>query len=99
MTCHVAIIGSGPYGLAAASHLRAANIDTHVFGRPMDFWEAQMPAGMCLRSPERASSISDPQRCLTLHRFSESEHVPLQAPIPLLDLRRVRPLVSTASGA
>lgn len=83
MTCHVAIIGSGPYGLAAASHLRAANIDTHVFGQPMDFWEKQMPAGMFLRSPARASNISDPQACLTLHRFSASEGVPLPAPIPL----------------
>ncbi len=83
MTCDIAIIGSGPYGLAAASHLRAANIDTHVFGRPMDFWEKQMPVGMCLRSPARASNISDPQGCLTLHRFSASEGVPLPAPIPL----------------
>jgi cation diffusion facilitator CzcD-associated flavoprotein CzcO len=83
MTCHVAIIGSGPYGLAAASHLRALKIDTHVFGRPMDFWEQQMPAGMCLRSPARASNISDPQRCLTLDRFCASEGVPLAKPIPL----------------
>jgi hypothetical protein len=83
MTCDIAIIGSGPYGLAAASHLRAANFDTHVFGRPMDFWEQQMPAGMCLRSPARASNISDPQGCLTLHRYSASEGVPLPAPIPL----------------
>jgi cation diffusion facilitator CzcD-associated flavoprotein CzcO len=83
MTCDIAIIGSGPYGLAAASHLRAANFDTHVFGRPMDFWEKQMPAGMCLRSPEKASNISDPQGCLTLRRYSASEGVPLPVPIPL----------------
>jgi cation diffusion facilitator CzcD-associated flavoprotein CzcO len=83
MTCQIAIIGSGPYGLAAASHLRAANIDTHVFGRPMDFWEAQMPKGMFLRSPMRASNISDPQRSLTLDRFCASERLPLPKPIPL----------------
>jgi FAD-dependent urate hydroxylase len=83
MTCQIAIIGSGPYGLAAASHLRGADIDTHVFGCPMDFWEQQMPAGMFLRSPASASNISDPQGCLTLHRFSAASSLALAAPIPL----------------
>ncbi len=31
-TCQMAIIGAGPYGLAATAHLRGANVETHVFG-------------------------------------------------------------------
>ena len=30
--CQVAIIGAGPYGLAAAAHLRAAKVETRTFG-------------------------------------------------------------------
>jgi cation diffusion facilitator CzcD-associated flavoprotein CzcO len=44
--CDVAVIGAGPYGLAAAAHLRAANVSTHVFGEPMGFWRRNMPKGM-----------------------------------------------------
>jgi cation diffusion facilitator CzcD-associated flavoprotein CzcO len=52
LDCDVAIIGAGPYGLAAAAHLNAANgIDIRVLGRPMSFWDEQMPRGMRLRSP------------------------------------------------
>src|SRR5690348_9384231 len=83
MTCRVAIIGAGPYGLAAAAHLRAANVETHVFGQPMCFWEQQMPAGMFLRSPVSASHISDPGDDFTLDRYSETEQTPLSKPIPL----------------
>ena len=83
MTCHVAIIGAGPYGLAAAAHLRAANIETHVFGQPMDFWEKQMPAGMSLRSPLSASHIADPSGQFTLERYSAAARMPLSKPIPL----------------
>lgn len=56
----VVIIGAGPYGLAAAAHLRAAGINPRVFGQTMDFWQNQMPRGMLLRSSWRASHISDP---------------------------------------
>jgi cation diffusion facilitator CzcD-associated flavoprotein CzcO len=38
---------------------------------------------MCLRSPLRASHISDPQGCLTLNDFSSSESVEIPKPIPL----------------
>ena len=48
--CHVAVVGAGPYGLSAAAYLRAAGIETRVFGEPMAFWQKQMPVGMCLRS-------------------------------------------------
>ena len=55
---HVAVIGAGPYGLAAAAHLLAAKVETVVFGRTMEFWKNNMPQGMLLRSPWDASHIS-----------------------------------------
>jgi len=58
--CEVAIIGAGPYGLAAAAHLRAANVAIRVFGEPLSFWQNNMPTGMLLRSPWVATHIADP---------------------------------------
>jgi len=85
LTAHVAIIGAGPYGLAAAAHLRAVGIDTCIFGRVMEFWENQMPAGMFLRSSWEASHIADPDRQLTLDRYQAMRNTPLRKPIPLGD--------------
>ena len=59
--CQIAIVGAGPYGLSAAAHLRAAGMEPTVFGEPMNFWANGMPAGMLLRSPREASTISDPR--------------------------------------
>jgi FAD-dependent urate hydroxylase len=78
---HVAIIGAGPYGLAAAAHLRARGIEPSVFGRPMSFWEEHMPRGMLLRSAWYASSISDPNRRMTLDAY-EQESGALSNPLP-----------------
>jgi len=55
----VVIIGAGPYGLAAAAHLRAAGIEHRIFGEPLSFWRRHMPAGMFLRSAWEASHIVD----------------------------------------
>jgi len=46
----VLILGAGPFGLALASHLRDLGIDFALAGRPMSFWQENMPAGMLLRS-------------------------------------------------
>jgi FAD-dependent urate hydroxylase len=81
--CDVLVIGAGPYGLSAASYLRAAGIETRVFGTPMEFWAKQMPAGMCLRSNWGASHIADPKQSLTLDAFRESQGSPIGKPIPL----------------
>ena len=44
-TIDVAVVGAGPYGLAAGAHLhQIAGLDVQVFGDPMEFWKAQMPA-------------------------------------------------------
>lgn len=81
--CNVTIIGAGPYGLSAAAYLRAAGIETRVFGEPMAFWENQMPTGMCLRSNWAASHIADPGHELSLDAYcrQNGNHVP--KPIPL----------------
>jgi thioredoxin reductase/predicted ATP-grasp superfamily ATP-dependent carboligase len=65
----VAIIGAGPYGLAAAAHLRHAGIPVRIFGEVLGFWRSQMPEGMILRSRKRSSHIADPQRRLTIDDF------------------------------
>src|ERR1700691_5404326 len=67
--CQIAIVGAGPYGLSAAAHLRAAGMDVTVFGEPMNFWANGMPAGMLLRSPREASTISDPRSAFTLEAY------------------------------
>ena len=51
-TCDVAIIGSGPYGLATAAHLRSRDgLETRVFGETMSFWKRQMPDGHAVALP------------------------------------------------
>jgi cation diffusion facilitator CzcD-associated flavoprotein CzcO len=67
----VVVIGAGPHGLSSAAHLRAAGVPTLVFGDPLAFWRQGMPTGMLLRSPARASSISDPTGELSLDRWNE----------------------------
>lgn len=70
--CDVAILGAGPYGLAAAAHLSSIRgLDVRMFGRPMEFWRAAMPKGMCLESAHYASNISDPDGRLSLRDFHE----------------------------
>jgi cation diffusion facilitator CzcD-associated flavoprotein CzcO len=81
----VAIIGAGPYGLAAAAHLLRAGVEIRVFGEPMSFWRRHMPAGMLLRSSPRASSISDPDRRLRLANYREQTGLPTRDPLPLAD--------------
>jgi lysine/ornithine N-monooxygenase len=84
----VIIVGAGPYGLAAAAHLRARGITAHVLGEEMAFWRRQMPLGMRLRSSWEASSISDPDDTLTLDSFEAAEGRRLERPIPLEDFIR-----------
>jgi FAD-dependent urate hydroxylase len=110
---HVVVIGAGPYGLAAAAHLRAARVETVVFGRVMEFWKNHMPAGMLLRSRWDASHISAPVG-LTLNEyyaaagFEQEKHVSLERfvdygtwfqrlAVPQVDTRRVV-LVEKAVG-
>ena len=56
----VVVIGAGPYGLAAASHLLAHGFECRVFGTPMAGWSNHMPRGMFLNSTILDSDISAP---------------------------------------
>ncbi|WP_042439442.1 NAD(P)-binding domain-containing protein [Streptacidiphilus albus] len=69
----VTVVGAGPYGLAAAAHLRVRGVPFRVFGDPMESWRERMPAGMYLKSTPSASSIADPWGTGTLARFRAAE--------------------------
>jgi FAD-dependent urate hydroxylase len=79
----VAVIGAGPYGLSAGAHLKANGLRVRVFGEPMEFWADKMPAGMLLRSPREASSISDPADAFTLEAYETASGMQPAAPLPL----------------
>lgn len=79
----ITIIGAGPYGLAAASHLRAAGFDVVSFGKTMEFWQDHMPQGMMLRSSWDASHISDPCGAYTLDTYQQSQGIHFKTPIPI----------------
>jgi thioredoxin reductase len=74
----VAVIGSGPYGLAIAAHLRARDVDFRIFGAPMDSWRTQMPKGMFLKSEGFASNLFDPTGRNTLERYCAEAGAPFQ---------------------
>src|SRR5882724_12122257 len=82
--CDIAIIGAGPYGIAASAHLRTIKgLDVHTFGEPMVFWQRNMPKGMLLRSGWEASHIADPNHLLTLDIFRAESGKHFTSPVPL----------------
>ena len=80
--CDVAIIGAGPYGLSLASHLKAAHIDTRVFGDPLSFWRHNMPQGMQVRSAWDATHIVDPGNRFSLDVYAASTGIGKPDPLP-----------------
>ena len=92
-SCHVAIIGAGPYGLAAAAHLRARSVETRIFGEPMEFWKRHMPRGMFLRSSPSASNLDDPEGRLRLDRYRALHRIAPAKPC------RLRTSYATGSGS
>jgi cation diffusion facilitator CzcD-associated flavoprotein CzcO len=80
--CQVAVIGAGPYGLAAAAHLNTAGIETRVFGDAMAFWRSHMPNGMFLR---HATRISDPEGRYSLDTFKRAAPASPGALLPIRD--------------
>jgi len=82
----VAIIGSGPYGLSAAAHLKSRGVDFRIFGHPMSTWLNHMPKGMRLKSEGFASCLYDPKSQLTLEKYCQAKGLPYQdvgLPVPL----------------
>jgi cation diffusion facilitator CzcD-associated flavoprotein CzcO len=69
--CEVAVIGAGPFGLAAASALKAAGVDTLTFGGAMSFWRDHMPRGMRLRSPWHATYVGYTKGPLSLDSYAK----------------------------
>jgi cation diffusion facilitator CzcD-associated flavoprotein CzcO len=78
----VAMVGAGPYGLSAASHLRAGGVDVHVLGEPLGFWRRHTPRGMKLVSTVSATDIADPCGVSTLAAWAREEDAELEAPLP-----------------
>lgn len=79
----VAVVGAGPYGLAATAFLRHQGTSTHTFGEVMGSWRHQMPRGMILRSKERASSIAHPVPGHTITSWARAHDVALDNPATL----------------
>jgi len=77
--CDVAVIGAGPYGLAAAAHLNAAGLATRAFGDPMVFWRRHMPKGMKLR---HATDIAA-QPALSLDAFLHDNGIASSGPLAI----------------
>jgi FAD-dependent urate hydroxylase len=82
--CDITIVGAGPYGLSAATHLRTIpGLAVRVFGKPMSFWECNMPKGMFLRSNWSATHIAAPTDSLTLEAFQAATGKRFSKPVPL----------------
>lgn len=80
----VIIIGAGPYGLSAAAHLRTIKgLEFNIFGKPMSFWDQNMPVGMFLRSNWTATQIAAPNSSLTLEAFIAANGNPFSLPVPI----------------
>jgi FAD-dependent urate hydroxylase len=67
------IIGAGPYGLAMATYARHKNIEYMALGKTMDFWKANMPNGMYLRSA--CDWHYDPFNQDTFERYLETKNL------------------------
>jgi lysine/ornithine N-monooxygenase len=79
----VVVLGAGPYGLSAASHLLGKELKVAVFGKPLHFWRQHMPEGMLLRSYWWASSLSDPMQRYSFERYFRTMGLQGYDPLPI----------------
>ena len=84
-TNDVTVIGAGPYGLGATAQLRAAGVETRIFGVPMSFWQENMPIGMRLRSPWEGTNIGNESGPFSLDRYAYVCGVPQVRNLSLAD--------------
>ena len=78
----IAVIGAGPHGLGAASHLRQAGHEVRVIGDPMSFWHT-MPKGMWMRSRRNGSSIADVEGPLSMAGYTEATNAVVERHLSL----------------
>lgn len=71
------VLGAGPYGLSAATHLRSRGLKVAVFGKPIQLWREHMPEGMYLRSYWWATNLSDPQKKYSFERYFQAKGLDL----------------------
>ena len=69
-TTDLLIVGAGPFGLALAAQAAHDRIQHLVVGKPMEFWRANMPKGMYLRSA--CDWHLDPQNVDTIEAFLQT---------------------------
>ncbi|MDB5240188.1 MAG: putative dimethylaniline monooxygenase [Spirosoma sp.] len=82
MTTHqTLIVGAGPFGLGLAAYLNRRGHDYCLVGKPLEFWEKHMPAGMLLRS--NANWYLDPDHQWTIERFFAEQHPNHRASQPI----------------
>jgi cation diffusion facilitator CzcD-associated flavoprotein CzcO/predicted ATP-grasp superfamily ATP-dependent carboligase len=79
------VVGAGPNGLAAAAHLRDADLRTVSFGEPLESWYGHMPEGMLLRSRRRSSHIADPRVELTIDAYERASGSRVSDPVITLE--------------
>ena len=70
METDVLILGAGPFGLALAAQAAHDGIQHLIVGKPMEFWRANMPKGMYLRSA--CDWHLDPQNVHTVEAYVKS---------------------------
>ena len=67
------IIGAGPFGLAMAAYAQHLSTDYLIVGKPMEFWQANMPQEMYLRSA--CDWHLDPVNKDTIERFLQTQNL------------------------
>lgn len=73
------VLGAGPYGLSAVTHLRSRGLKVAVFGKPIHLWRQHMPEGMFLRSYWWATNLSDPEKKYSFDRYFAAKGIDLAA--------------------
>src|SRR6202162_4696669 len=85
------VIGAGPYGLAAATHLTELGDEHRALGTPRGGWLEHMPIGMFLKSTARDSSIGSPHQKMGIGDWCVAAGVEpydkdgAEIPIPIAD--------------